>query len=194
MSFTRTSKSFSSAGAMLSPASNARCSEPSVDAVLPHSAVISNAVTAALMSTWLSTHAVIATAQTPVDRSRSLAAEAGVESAARALQPCRLHAAQATGCTRTQKPASYLRSAVSCCLRDPDGDRRRSTPSRCSHRHSLLYSIPGISDCNIIPTCTAWFLPAAWRPTNHAGSLVDLATSFRRRCSAACSVARCWPS
>lgn len=44
--------------------------------------------------------------------------------------------AQATGCTRTQKPASYLRSAVSCCLRDPDGDRRRSTPPRCSHRHS----------------------------------------------------------
>src|SRR6266849_4053083 len=29
-----------------------------------------------------------------------------------------------------------LRSAVSRCLRDPDGDRRRSTSPRCSHRHS----------------------------------------------------------
>ena len=54
-------------------------------------------------------------------------------------------------------------------------------------------TVHGIS-CNIIPTCTAWFRPAAWHPTNHAGSLVGLATSFRRRCSAACSVARCWPS
>jgi hypothetical protein len=179
---------------MLSPASNARCSEPSLDAVLPHSAVISNAVTAAPMSMWLSIHAVIATAQSASRRSRSLAAEAGVESAARALQPCRLHPAPATGCTRTQKPASYLRSAVSCCLRDPDG---RSPPIDTA---SLLasafspYSILGISDWNILPTCTAWFLPAAWHPTHHTGSLVGIATSFRRRGSAACSVAKCWPS
>ena len=37
--------------------------------------------------------------------------------------------------TRTTQPAALLFDAVSRSFRDPAGDRRRSAPSRCTHRH-----------------------------------------------------------
>ena len=135
MSFTRTSKSFSSAGARACSRQQrkvlgaiGRCRTAVLGSHLERCDSCSYEYVA--FDSCRDRHCP----KVPVDCSRSLAAEAGVESAARALQPCLLHAAQATGSTRTQKPASYLRSAISVSetLMEIAADR----PPRCSHRHS----------------------------------------------------------
>ena len=60
----------------------------------------------------------------------------GLKPAAVAYCPCGLHRARSTGAARTPQPASVLQPAVSGRLGDPAGDRRRSTPSRRTHRRA----------------------------------------------------------
>src|ERR1035438_4720209 len=72
--------------------------------------------------------------QVPVHGSRSLAQQAGGQPVAGGLFSRRLHPTPATGTACTPQPALALRSAVSRRLRNPARDRRRSTPSRCTHR------------------------------------------------------------